>query len=189
MSDTPRPKALADAPPGRLRVADLAQNDDNRFDLRPDAVQMRALAAQLGLIGLRKVRFAGSIRARDKRDWRLDALLGATVVQACVVTLEPVTTRIERVVKRGFLADWNEPTDEETEMNRDENTDRLGRHIDLDAVMAEALALELPDYPRKAGVDLQQATFTRPGQTPMSDEDARPFAGLAGLRGNIAKDS
>lgn len=172
-----------------LRVADLAQNSPTAFDLRPDSAGLRMLADQLGLIGLRKLRFVGTLSARGKRDWALSARLGATITQPCVVTLDPVTTRIDIDVHRSFLASWSAPTEEEAEMAPDDSIEPLGTHIDPGAIMAEALALALPLYPRKPGVDLGSAVFTEPGKEPMRDEDARPFAKLANLRDTLKRES
>lgn len=174
-------------PQTRLRVADLPQNARTGFDLRPDADQTAALAGELGLPGLRKLRFHGTVEAEGSADWRLAARLGATVVQPCVVTLDPVTTRIEADVTRIFRADLPETEEPESEMPEDDTTEPLGRFIDLDVVMAEALALNLPLYPRSAEADLGEAVFTEPGKTPLRDEDTRPFAGLAGLRDTIER--
>jgi hypothetical protein len=44
---------------------------------------------------VRKLRFIGTLEPEGAQDWRLTADLGATVVQPCVVTLAPVTTRLE----------------------------------------------------------------------------------------------
>lgn len=171
-----------------LRVTDLAQNRATAFDIRPAPAALRALAGDLGLAGLRKLRFSGTIAAQGAHDWCLEARLGATVTQPCVVTLQPVTTRIDTDVRRIFLANWCEPDAEEVEMTGDDTVEPLGSHIDLRLVMAEALALAIPTYPRKSDSELGEAVFTRPGQTPMSDKDARPFAGLAGLRDTLNKD-
>ena len=172
-----------------LRVADLPQNAPTEFDLRPDADAMKALAAQLELLGLRKLRFSGVVRALGRTDWMVTGKLGATVVQPCVVTLEPVATRIEADVERRFLADLPQPDIAETEMPEDDSAEPLGRFIDLGEIMAEALALNLPLYPRAEGADLGEAVFTEPGKTPMTDEDTKPFAGLANLRDKLGKKS
>ncbi len=172
-----------------LRVADLPQNSPTSFDMRPGAAAMAALAAELGLTGLRKLRFSGELRASGKRDWTLKAKLGATVVQDCVVTLEPVTTRIDVPVERLFSADLSTPDDEEeTEVPEDDSVEPLGSHIDPFEVMTEALALAVPDYPRKPDADLGEAVFTEPGQKAMTQEDTKPFAGLANLRDQLKKD-
>ena len=86
--------------PERLRVAALRNNQPTAFDLRPDEARRDALAAELGLLGLKKLRLAGEIRPEGRDAWRLEATIGATVTQPCVVTLAPVTTRIDEPVSR-----------------------------------------------------------------------------------------
>jgi uncharacterized metal-binding protein YceD (DUF177 family) len=137
----------------------------------------------MGISGVKKLLFEGQLTPNGRGDWRLDATLGATVVQPCVVTLAPVTTRIDEKVTRRFLSRWSEPeAGSETEMPEDDTTEPLGSAIDPAAVMAEALALALPDYPRAEGADLGTAVFTEPGAEPLTDEAAKPFAGLADLK-------
>ncbi len=171
-----------------LRVADLPQNAPTPFELRPGKTALEALKQELGLLGLRKLSFSGQVQAQGKRDWVLTAKLGATVVQTCVVTLESVTTRIETPVRRVFLSDWHEPDEPEFEMPEDDETEALGAEIDPAAIMVEALSLALPLYPRKDGAELGQADYTEPGKQAMTDEDVKPFAGLAELRDTLKKD-
>ncbi|SDY54052.1 YceD family protein [Citreimonas salinaria] len=176
----------ADGAPTRLVVSALNPRAGHEFDLRPDADTCAALAEHLGATAIRKLRFAGEVTALGGRGWRLDADLGATVVQPCAVTLQPVTTRIDTDVTRRFLpAQEIEPAAEpgaEIEMPEDDTLEPLGAEIDLQAVMAEALALAMPAYPRAAGAELGEAVYADPGVTPLRDEDTRPFAGLKGLR-------
>jgi uncharacterized metal-binding protein YceD (DUF177 family) len=171
-----------------LRVADLPQNKPTRFVLQPAAAAMSQLATELELNALRKLRFEGRVEALGKRDWKLTARIGATVVQPCVVSLEPVTTRIDQPVERMYLAQFEFPESAEAEMPDDDSTEALPEVIDLEEVMAEALSLALPQFPRKDGIELGEAVFTEPGQKPMTDEDARPFAGLANLRDALKGD-
>lgn len=165
-----------------LPVVSLDGNTPTPFELRPDTAQMDKLAQELGLNDLRKLRFSGEVAAQGSRDWMLLGRLGATVVQPCVATLDPVTTRIDTDVRRTYLVDLPEPEGEEVEMPEDETLEQLGSHIDLAAVMREALALALPLYPRVEGADLGETTVTEPGAEPLRDEDLKPFAGLAELR-------
>jgi len=174
--------------PSALRVADLSQNADHSFALRPDASAMAQIAAALDLSALRKLSFEGRLMPVGKTDWRLRARLGATVVQPCVVTLEPVTTRIDKDIERQFIADYADPEDPEVEMPEDETSEKLGQWIDPVAVMQEALAIAVPDYPRAQGAELGQMVYTEPGQVAMTDQDARPFAGLADLKAQLSKD-
>jgi uncharacterized metal-binding protein YceD (DUF177 family) len=158
------------------------------FDLQPDPAARAALAAELGIDAVRKLRFTGALEPEGAGDWRLSARLGATVVQPCVATLAPVTTRIDTDVTRLYLADWQEPEGEEAEMPEDDTTEALPDRVDLAAVMAEALALALPDYPRASDAEIGTTQFAAPGVTPMTDEDAKPLAGLAALRDRMRED-
>lgn len=167
------------------RIADLPQNRVVKFDLRPEPAQNNAFSDELDLLGLRKLRFSGQFKASGKSDWRLTGMLGATVIQPCTVTLEPVTTRIDQPVERLFVKDFDKLEEEEIEMPEDDTIEQLGAWIDPEAVMIEALCLALPEYPRIEGADLGQAIFTQPGNAPMRDEDARPFAGLAALKDQL----
>ncbi|GHE86954.1 hypothetical protein GCM10016455_03320 [Aliiroseovarius zhejiangensis] len=187
MTDThPSGSALPFSHP--LRVAELPTGRPTQFELAPDAAECAAIAADLGIQGLRKLRFAGELAPFGKHDWQMQAELGATVTQACVVTLDPVTTRIDDRVDRRWLRDLDQPAGaDEVEMPEDDTIEALGTVIDLGQVMVEALALALPLYPRAEGAEIQTTVFTEPGLKPMSDEDAKPFAGLSGLRDKLGR--
>lgn len=173
----------------RVRVADLPSNRGAPFDLRLTDEENRRMADSLGLSGLRKVAFKGQILPEGARDWRLEGHLGATVTQPCVVTLAPVTTRLQEDVTRRYLARMPEvPEGEEIEMPEDDTADPLPDVIDLHTVMAEALALALPMYPRAPDAEPGDMTVTEPGAEPLRDEDTKPFAGLAALRDSLKKD-
>ena len=171
-----------------MRVAELSHNSENVFLIRPGADALAEIARALDLSALRKLSFQGKITPLGKSDWQLTARLGATVVQPCVVTLEPVTTRIDTDVTRQFVADFADPDEPEAEMPEDDTVERLGQWIDPALVMTEALVIAAPDYPRKDAVELGQMIYTKPGDAPMTDEDARPFAGLADLQAKLKKD-
>lgn len=168
-----------------LRVADLPQNRPTTFDLRPDAAALETLALELDIKGLRKLRFAGEVSTKGRRDWQLSATLGVTVLQDCVITLEPMTTRIDEKVQRFFISDLSEPDDPEREMDADDRIEPLGATIDPRQIMAETLALLISPYPRKPGAELGESVYSQPGVTPMRDEDTKPFAGLAALKSQL----
>ena len=173
----------------QIKVADLSQAGPNRFELRPETSDLKAFAGDLGLDGLRKVSFSGEISTHGARDWLLTGHLGATVVQPCIVTLEPVTTRIETDVRRLFVADLPEPDGDDVEMPEDDSVEALGREIDLDLILAEALSLAIPQYPRAEGAELGKAVYTEPGKAALQDEDLKPFAGLAALKDKMDNDN
>ena len=176
---------MTDLPRSHIRLADLPNRKATTFALSPTAQERATVAAALDILGLKKLRFAGALQPQGKRDWLLTAELGATVVQECVVTLAPVTTRIDEAITRSYVADLEEVTTGEVEMPEDDTVEALPDSLDLVEVMIEALSLALPTYPRAAGATLGEAVFAQSGVTPMTDEDAMPFAGLAALRDSL----
>ncbi len=173
---------LAELPQSHLRLADLTNRKATDFDLTPTPSERQAIAAALDLSGVKKLRFSGHLEPLGRTDWGLTATLGATVVQPCVATLTPVTTRIDEPVKRSYVAEFPEIEAAETEMPEDDTVEPLPASLDLAAVMIEALTLALPLYPRSPDADPADVVFAGPGVTPMTDEDAKPFAGLGALR-------
>jgi len=184
MTSEPRPARIGPV----LRVAELSPGQSRDILIEPEAQVCAELAAALDLIALRKLRLSGVLAPLDRRDWRFTGHLGATVVQPCVVTFAPVTTRIEEDVSRTWRAEFTQPEDDDAEIPQAVDEEPLGSGIDLGAVILEALALALPDYPRAEGVDLVEAVFTVPGKAPMTEDDAKPFAGLAALRDKLKGD-
>ncbi|PYE84002.1 YceD family protein [Pseudoroseicyclus aestuarii] len=177
---------MADTPLYTIRLSGAGQRDPIDFDLAPEAEDRAAIARDLGIEGIRKLRFAGKLLPTGRRDWRLEAELGATAVQACVVTLEPVTTRIDAPVLRRYLEDTGpEPTAGEVEMPEDDSIEPLPNAVDLRTVMTEALSLSLPDFPRAPGIELPETVVTEEGAEPLTEDKMRPFAGLAALKDRL----
>lgn len=171
----------------KLRLSDLKKKTPIR--LAPDAEARKAIADRLGILAVKKLTFEGQLAPMGKQDWTLSAKLGATVVQPCVVTLDPVTTRLDETVERKFLADLPElPDASEVEMPEDDSVEPLPETLELSDVMEEALALALPDWPRAPGVEPVDIAVTEPGQTPLSNDDVKPFAALKTLQEKLKKD-
>lgn len=177
---------LADPRHSHLRVADLPNRKPTPFEIIPDDAGRKAVASALDLLDLRKLRMTGQIEAQGPTDWRLTADLGATIVQACAITLAPVTTRIDEKFSRSFIRDFSFPEGAEAEMPDDDTVEAIPDVIDLDQILLEALSLALPPFPRAPDADLGQLTYTEAGKAAMSDDDAKPFAGLGALRDALA---
>lgn len=175
-----------------LKVADLNERRPILFEIQPNVAQLRQIADDLSLISLKKLRFKGTLVAHGKREWLLTATLGATVQQPCVITLEPVTTRLDTPITRRFIPEAqirsSKEDETEIEMESDETLEPLGHNFDLWSIMTEALALALPDYPRADDAALNQTVFSEKGIAPMTDDDVKPFAGLAALKEKMQKE-
>jgi hypothetical protein len=168
--------------PDFARVLDLraVRNlDEVPFDIAPTEAEAEALARLMGAREVRKLRLEGTLRREPAGGWRLEARLRASVVQTCVVTLEPLTTRIDQPVTRRYLpgaaaAPVVDPEEED-------ETEPLPDRLDLGLVATEALALALPPYPRKPGAALAPAAA--------EGGEVRPFAALEALRGKLGEGS
>jgi uncharacterized metal-binding protein YceD (DUF177 family) len=176
---------IPDLPQKLIRMSDLKHRQPTAITVEPDAAGRQAVAQDLGIVSVKKLRLTGTLTPLGKRDWQLDATLGATVVQDCIITLAPVTTRIEEPVIRRYLADMAAPGPGEVEMPDDDTTEALPIDLDLAAVMIEALALALPPYPRAPGAEIGELTVTEPGAIPLSSDTVKPFASLAALRDSL----
>lgn len=171
-----------------LEISALARGDAFDFELRASPGESEALARLLGLQSLRKLRFAGQLSPLPDGGWTLEAQLGATAVQTCVVTLEPVTTRIDQPVRRRYVASGRQQGRELiVAPDGDDEIEPLADWIDLGLVAVEALALALPAYPRKPDVALADRVYAPAGAEPIEDETVRPFAALAALRGKLGE--
>ena len=189
------PELIPHAPdnPEFARVIALRQlRDHDAFDFRisPTPAEAEALARLLDAQAVRKLAFAGRLTPVEQGGWQLDATLGATVVQTCVVTLDPVTTRIDQPVRRTWLPE-SAPRAAEIVVDPDEEDEiePLGDRIDLGLVAIEALALALPAYPRKPGASFGPAALADAGITPVDESELKPFAALAALRGKMGDES
>jgi uncharacterized metal-binding protein YceD (DUF177 family) len=166
----------------RLRLASLSRHEQHDFAFEPGSDLVSELLEEFGLLKLRKARLTGRLTPEGRRDWHLEATFGATVVQPCSVTLAPVTTRIDTAVERRFVADFAQPEEAEAEMPEDDTTEPLPDVLDLAALFAETLSIELPDFPRAEGASFGEAVFAPPGAEPLTADKVRPFGALEALK-------
>lgn len=145
----------------------------------PDADQRRAIARALDLLDLAELHFEAEAEPQG-RDLVVTGRLVAKAVQACVVTLAPVRTRVDQEVRRRFVADWQEPTGEEAEIPDDDTIEPMPAMIDIAGIAIEALALALPEYPRVKGAELGAQEFPAP-RTADETETRKPLADLAAM--------
>lgn len=164
----------------------LSHSHPTRFDEAPTPAEAEALCRLMGLSGLRKMRIEGEITPLRPDGWELRATLGASVTQSCVVTLEPVRTRIDTELLLRFVpaAQIDSGVDDG---DFDETLEPIGEFIDIGLIATEALALALPLYPRKDGAELPPEAVEDAQQD--EDETPKPFAGLAALRDKLGKSS
>lgn len=168
----------------RIVNVDSLAGDEVIQDIEANAVERAALAARFGLLALDKLTAVVRLTRLRGRQIRLDGEFAADVVQSCVVTLEPVKSRVAGPFTVTFapaaeldagpdldLSPWAEDLPEPLE----------GDTIDIGETVAQFLSLALDPYPRRRGVEFTAAEY--PGPAPVSPENG-PFAALARLRKN-----
>lgn len=170
----------------RVKVGHVAVNPV-QVTMTADAAE-RARIAGVWHVGEVTSFTASAAISRWKRDGvRVKGQVEASIVQACVVTLEPVEQQISEAFEALFVPDTSKlariPLDETGELFLDPDGPDLpetfsGDSIDVGAVAAEFAALAIDPYPRKEG-----ATFAGHVEDDGATGKISPFAVLKGKLG------
>ena len=146
-------------------VRTLSRRQPHPFDLSPEGDEAGAIARFLGLEALRALRFRGELAPSGDGGWRIEAVLSAEVVQACVATLEPVAQRIEETVVRDYVPEdeYRPPAEIDIDPDAEDEPDPFGTVIDPGLLAVESLSLVLDPYPRAPGVPPADYLATPPG--------------------------
>jgi len=177
---------MTDQPPPYSSPFELAALSKRgvELSLAPDSAERARIATWLGALDLPRLTATVRLARMDDDVYRYEAEFAAEVVQACVVTLEPVpsvhagtATRLYRVPakpsrrhKRDVEVDISVDDEEAPEI-------LSSSLLDVAAPVLEELNLMLDPYPRAPGVK-----FEAPKDEPEAKEN--PFAVLAKLKAN-----
>jgi uncharacterized metal-binding protein YceD (DUF177 family) len=152
--------------------------------IEAEAAERAALARRFGLIAIDRLAAELSL-TRNGTEIALAGALSAAVTQACVATGAPLAAAIEAPFALNFRPQPDPASpDEEVELG-EEDLDVVfydSASIDVGEAVAETLLLNLDPYPRAPGAEqaLKAAGVN-------SEEEAGPFAALAGLRDKLGK--
>jgi hypothetical protein len=157
----------------------LSQAGDE-ITIAPDKEQRESIADWVGVDVVDDFTARIELRKLTPTRFSFDADLAADIVQSCVVTLEPVRTRIERRFSRDlFLTAAAQHTEKEIEIapvDDDGREEIANLRYDLAIPILEELALAIDPYPRAPGV-----SFEPPPDPDVAE--SHPFAALKGLQG------
>ena len=148
-----------------------------------------ALARRFGFLGLSAFSARLTVDRRPGDQIVVEGRLRGRIVQACVLTLEPVTQDLDdafRIVFKQGLADDRDPESGETVLSAQADAPEplMGNTLDVGEIVAEQLALAADPYPRRPGVKLEDV-LPKPrqgGRKGPGEQRRHPFAGLAALR-------
>ena len=143
-------------------------------EVAADDSECRALAERFGILAVESLTARLTLRAHGPLV-HVEGRLSARVVQACVVTLEPVAADIDEAFAITFGPEVPEDSDELViDLDSEDPPEPIiDGKIDLGEVVAEHLALALDPFPRAPG-----AVF----EPPDAPGTTGPFAALAALR-------
>jgi uncharacterized metal-binding protein YceD (DUF177 family) len=146
------------------------------FVIELDAAERRTLADTIGITEVTELRSDLDVRPLGGDAYGVKGTLTATVVQTDVVTLEPLTQAVREEIDLSLVpAEDTREARPSVELGAPDRDTYTNGRIDLDAIVAEHLALGLDPYPRAAGVEF-------PGHVEDAAGKASPFAVLAPLK-------
>jgi uncharacterized metal-binding protein YceD (DUF177 family) len=175
--------------PRPQRLDQIGAGESN-VTITADAEERAALAARFDLIAIDRLDAAYALR-REAAGIRATGHLSAEVVQACVVTGDPVAASVEEDFDLRFVPEPGEGQ-EDVELSEDECdiVFYTGAAIELGEAAAETLALALDPFPRSpaAAEALRRAGVLSEDDAEVAvEEKANPFAALSGLRDKLTK--
>ncbi len=148
-----------------------------------------ALAKRFGFLGLPAFSARATVDRRVGGQVVVEGRLRGKVVQACVLTLDPVTQDLDESFRIVFRQDLTEDLDPESgeavlSAQADAPEPLTGNMLDVGEIVAEQLSLAVDPYPRRPGAKLEDVMPKhRQGNRRGPTEQRRhPFAGLAALR-------
>jgi uncharacterized metal-binding protein YceD (DUF177 family) len=165
---------VADIPAGGLKREREASESERR-----------EIAQALGLLALDRVSARYRIAPIGGGTYRLSGTIGGDVVQACVVSLEPVEGKVDAAFDVEFRPHLRAgQSDEKTEADASildaPEVEKIERGaINAGRIVFETLASSLNPYPRRP-----DATFEWQDPTAGDSEKINPFGALAKLRNN-----
>jgi uncharacterized metal-binding protein YceD (DUF177 family) len=165
----------------RLIAADQIGPQETEREIVANAAERARLAERFGLLALDRLTASVSLKRGRGGLIEVRGRLEAEVVQACVVTLEPVRSRLSESFSvafgsgraaAGVVVIGLEDADPPEEL--------IEGRIDLGEMVAQQLAVALDPYPHAPGAE-EKPQSSIPGESG-GEKTASPFAVLAPLR-------
>ena len=164
----------------KLEMFILETEKKIEFTLSFNSNELARLQKYLNLISIKKTSMSGKIVATAAGQWHLKAKIGATVVQESVLSLKPVTTRIDDKIDMRIIKGYdNKVQNSELELNEDYF---IEHELDLDVIFFENIALSIPTFPKGAGEFFENKVFTAKGIDPLTNDRISPFFVLNKLK-------
>ena len=173
---------MSDATPEFSRLVSPSRIPPSGVSERLDATaeERKALRARFDLLDMPVLQAFLELKPDMKNAVEVTGKINATIIQNCILTLEPITTSFDLNVQTTFL-----PSDDNPEgagsPNLEEGAGEIeyypqGGKIDLGEMVAQHLGVSIDLYPRKPGATLNSTEFG--AKVP----EKNPFAKLAKIQ-------
>lgn len=179
------------------RLVDLERmgNAGTALEIAPSDSERAALAKRFGFLGLPIFTARVTVDRRIGGQIVVEGRLRGRIVQACVLTLDPVTQDVDetfRIVFKPDMTDDRDPESGEAVLNSQADAPEplSGNMLDIGEIVAEQLSLAADPYPRRPGAKLEDV-LPKPrhgGRKGQPEQRRHPFAGLAALRDKPRRD-
>ena len=159
------------------------------LDIVASEGERAALAKRFGFLGLPAFSARVTVDQQPGGLVVVEGRLRGRVVQACVLTLDPVSQDLDDTFRVVFKRDMAEDLDPESgeavlSAQADAPEPLAGNVLDVGEIVAEQLSLAADPYPRRPGVKLEDVLpkQRQGGRRGPPEQRRHPFAGLAALK-------
>jgi hypothetical protein len=161
------------------------------LEIVPIESQRTALARRFGFLGLPAFSARVTVDRRPGDQIVVEGRLRGKIVQACILSLDPVVQELDDTFRLVFKRDFVDERDPDSgdaviSAQTDAPEPLQGNLLDVGEIVAEQLSLAADPYPRKPGITLEDVMprpgARRGGRPPPNEARRHPFAGLAALR-------
>lgn len=173
------------------RMVDLDKLGTNGTALEISTAESErdALAKRFGFLGLPAFSARVTVDRRPGGQVVVEGRLKGRIVQACILSLDPVTQELDdafRLVFAENVAEERDPDSGEALLNAqgDAPEPLVGNMLDVGELVAEQLSLTADPYPRRPGIRLEDVLPKPKGgaRRAVPEQRRHPFAGLAALK-------
>lgn len=168
----------------QVKVSEIPEHG-LELQISASARECMALAEDFGLVGVAKLEAAFLIGKRSGGGFNAKGTLNALVSETCVISLEPFQSAIEAEIDLDFIDEAKLLPDRRQAVEvkagpllgavlaeeSDPPEPIINGKIDLGAIAAEFLALNLNPYPKKPGVQFEDLTLADPEPEKISPFD------------------
>ena len=168
---------------------DKLGNNGTALEISTSERERAARAKRFGFLSLPAFSARVTVDRRPGGQVVVEGRLKGRIIQACILSLDPVTQELDdafRLVFAENVAEEKDPESGEALLNAqgDAPEPLTSNMLDVGEIAAEQLSLTADPYPRRPGIKLEDVLPKAKGGARRAAPEQRrhPFAGLAALR-------